>query len=590
MWRVEFGVNVKTPESVDFDFNSTPQTQNSKLHQITKFPSGANFNVTVFPLNLGVEPHFFVLRSAIYYIIGMNTQTKHSGVTLCRSLAAVVFAFMALALMACSSGGADEKADAAAGGETAPLVPPIQLIAGADTLYDLYIMSMCPYGFSGLSDLMDLTRAFPQRKWNVWFIGRVNGDRISSLRGEPEIFDETLWLGVKALYPSRYHDFLKRRAEPGKPTLDLLKEMKFDVEKVRQWADNHGRDTLRQHYTRGNDLNVNASPSLFINNNRYNGRVGGGWLVRDRCRAADPVPQLCKDYPECSEDTDCQMRGKLGKCAKTTEKGKERAVCEYRDDVPFTLTVLVADSAMDSPEGQIIGWVERMLPGVKVNNVKFSTEDGKRLMGVHNPSALPFFHFEKAVEGAYQFSSVLERLEAAADGGYQLGSGAARTNYFTQRQEKPGLIELYADPLMPNVGQMINVVLSSPDFAGRVTLRPATLTNQREPPALDRLRMEEALRWIVLADEFPGGYNAYLKRYAENPASSFWVSWLKDANVNQDRFLRSTGAGQAKMASYRADFAAITSGEPAMLMINNRTKVQVANERELERALRSVIR
>jgi len=32
-WRVECGVNVKTPESVDFDVNSTLQTQNSKLHQ-----------------------------------------------------------------------------------------------------------------------------------------------------------------------------------------------------------------------------------------------------------------------------------------------------------------------------------------------------------------------------------------------------------------------------------------------------------------------------------------------------------------------------------------------------------------------------
>jgi hypothetical protein len=34
VWRVEFGVNVKTPESVDFDFNSTLQIPNSKLHQI----------------------------------------------------------------------------------------------------------------------------------------------------------------------------------------------------------------------------------------------------------------------------------------------------------------------------------------------------------------------------------------------------------------------------------------------------------------------------------------------------------------------------------------------------------------------------
>jgi hypothetical protein len=37
IWSVGFGVNVKTPEYVDFDFNSTLHSPNSKLHQTPIF-------------------------------------------------------------------------------------------------------------------------------------------------------------------------------------------------------------------------------------------------------------------------------------------------------------------------------------------------------------------------------------------------------------------------------------------------------------------------------------------------------------------------------------------------------------------------
>ena len=482
------------------------------------------------------------------------------------------FALMsALTLASCSNrgdGGAGEPADGA--------------------VYDLYVMSQCPYGITAVAELSELIRAFPRYKLNVWFIGRVEGDKLSSLRGEPEIFDETLWLGVSALYPSRYREFLSLRGASREPTEDIIKKMSLDFEKISHWAKYVGRADLSEHYIRAVNLNVNASPTLFINDNRYAGRVGGGQLVRAKCGEADPAPQFCKEYPECSDDNDCYTRGKLGKCVNPGKMGKERAVCEYWDDAGFTMTVLIADSAADNPEGQAIDWFERTLPGAKTHIVKLSSEEGKRLIEQYKPQSLPFFHFDKTVKSAHRFSLVQERLEETPDSGYILKKGGVRENYFPLRAEKPGLIEVYADPLIPNIGPIINTVLSNPNMAKRIVIRPSTAASQRDqsqPFLLNRLRSEEALRWITLANDFPGSYHQYLKSYAANPGSSYWFNWLNNANISKERFLRKIDTNGPLMDSYREESAEISAGEPVMIMLNNRARIYAPNERELERLL-----
>ena len=466
--------------------------------------------------------------------------------------------------------------------------PDASAVEEGNRVYDLYIMSLCPYGLRALADLAELIRAFPLREWNVWFIGTAEGDRLSSLRGEEEMFDETLWLAVKALYPFRYHEFLYLRSGSQASTQELLDEMGLDVSRVRHWAEDMGSSELRQHYLRSMRLNVDASPTLFINNNLHDKPIGGGRLVREECRAAEVEPPFCNDYPECFEDSDCHAKGKIGKCI--TGEGVERASCEFRDDAGFALTVLVADSALGSPEKQTVEAIIDVLPGARVSVVKFSSDEGRRLMARHAPSALPFFHFGKNVENAFRFLSINETLEGAAGGGYRFKKGAVKENFFPQREEKQGVIELYADPLMPDIGKVINVLQSNPDLAKRVSLRPVILKspNDANQSVQDKLRAEEALRWIVLANEFPKKYHAYIKHYGETPASSYWTVWLKKIGVNQKKFISRVEANKPKLVLYWDDFSTFSSGEPVVVLINNRAKFAVSNERELERVLKSI--
>jgi hypothetical protein len=463
-------------------------------------------------------------------------------------------------------------------------------------VYDLYIMSMCPYGIKALGEVAELIRAFPQREWNVWFIGTAEeGEgKLLSLRGAEEMFDEKMWLAVKALYPFRYHEFLFLKSASSEHTEKIFEEMGLDAAKIRRWAEERGSGELRQHYIRSMRLNISASPTLMVNNNVYEKPIGVGRLVREECRAAETEPPFCGDYPECFEDGDCQAKGKLGKCV-TGEGSEQRAACEFRDDAVFKLTVLTADTTMDSPERQPLERIAELMPGARVSVVKFSSDEGKRIMAKYAPSALPFFHFEQNAANAYLFASIQEMLEAcpAPDGktdGFTFKKGVVRANMFPQREEKPGTIELYADPLMPDIGKVIAALNIKHDAAKRVTLKPLILRDPREsgPPAQDKLRSEEALRWLVISNEFPQKYRQYLNLYAADPVSSYWFNWLPRIGIKRNKFLRRIDANRQKIGHYWESLSEISSGEPVIIMINNRIKVQVPNEKELERVLKSI--
>jgi hypothetical protein len=479
-------------------------------------------------------------------------------------------------------------------------VAEVPKIEEENKVYDLYMMSMCPNGILALGELAELIRAFPQREWNVWFVGTADGDKLLTPRGEEAIFDKTLWLGVKALYPFRYHEFLFLKASATTPTEQLLDEMDLDVRRIRHWADDMGTSELRQHYLRSMRLDINTSPTLLVNNNRRVKSIADGRLVRDECHAVSEKPTFCSDYPECFEDNDCVSTGKIGSCVKDTVTNLP--VCKFRDDVSFGLTVLVADSAMSSPERVIIETVVEALPGARVKVVKLSSSEGGQVMAKYSPSTLPFFHFEDNVVNAHKYASISEMLvKIEGGGGFTLKKGIINENYFPLREEKRGLIELHVDPLKDYVGKIINIFLVNPDLAKRVALRPiATMDFEGYDEydearwhsilmSMDSWRSDEAMRWLVLADKYPKKYLPYLKFYGENPGSTFWFKWLKSLGINNKKFNRHLEASRPKFVAYCEDFAPVSSNVSIMLLINNRAKIVIEDEKELVWVLKSIM-
>ncbi|MDR3011712.1 MAG: hypothetical protein LBU70_00660 [Chitinispirillales bacterium] len=459
-------------------------------------------------------------------------------------------------------------------------------------VYELYISSQCSRGMEALKDLAEVIRAFPLRKWDVRFIGKASGDTLTAAGGEAEILDNTLWLGVKELYPFRYHEFLFLRAHSPLPTEKLLVEMDLDLPRIKYWADDIGPSELRKHYLKSMELDVSTSPTLFVNGRLRDRPLGGLRLLRDKCRAVDPEPPACGEYPECYEDYHCQAPKKLGRCIQG--EGVELAFCEFRDDVSFALTVLVATSTQ-GPENNLIATMEEMLPGAQVSVVYHFTDEGKNLLEKYMPQALPFFHFEQNVENAYRFLLLSDMIEPVEAGGFTLKKRIVRENYFPQRKEKSGLIELYADPLMPDIGKVINILLKTPGIAGRVALRPALphLYHDDDRETADSLREEEALKWLVLSSDFPKRYPAYLKKYARYPGSSDWLNWFgfRKIRVNRKNLVRRIEAGRPAFSDYIEDFSRVTAGESMMILVDNRWKIEVRDEEvELVRILELLLK
>jgi hypothetical protein len=137
--------------------------------------------------------------------------------------------------------------------------------------------------------------------------------------------------------------------------------------------------------------------------------------------------------------------------------------------------------------------------------------------------------------------------------------------------------------------------MSDSGLTRRVVLRP-TLTGApsgpggqpNNHPALNKLRSEEALRWLVLEEEFPKSYAPYLEQYVNNPGTTYWFDWLKGPSITYDNFSRRINANQRKMQPYREELAAISAGEQLMVMVNNQTKITVPTERILAQILKSI--
>lgn len=454
------------------------------------------------------------------------------------------------------------------------------------TSVDLYIMSQCPYGIQALGDLVDMLKAFPDAEWKVRFIGEVEGDRLSSLRGEEEIRDEMLWLAVEALYPFRYGEFLYYRASSQEPTETVLEKMELDGKRIGSWVEKNGKDELERHYRRSMRLNVNASPTVYINNILYEKSVGKGRLVWEECRRRNGVPEACRSVPECLEDADCRKKGKLGTCeARESELPK----CVYRNDVQFLLTVVVADSALDSPEEAVISATVDLLPGAQVEKVRLSSVRGQEINEKYSPMALPFFVFDKAVEEAHNFSSIhnvlLERKDC-----FVFKDGAVKTNYFPLRPEVSGAVELLVDPLMPDVGRVLDVGLNHKESWGRLKIRPLLLKDpaQESSFALDKLRREESARWLLLSRKYPEQFSKYLEHYSDDPASSFWFRWLERVGIRQKKFISEVDKNGSLLSEHWKRIGSLTVGDPVVLLIDNRMVVTVSGERDLEKYLDEV--
>jgi hypothetical protein len=451
-------------------------------------------------------------------------------------------------------------------------------------VYDLYIMGECPYGCAALREFVDFVKRFPEIERHLWFIGSVSGDSLTSLHGAEEARDEMTWLAVQALYPDRWLAFLSERSRPQATSGAAVAALGLDAAALGRWADEKGRAALADHYRRSTRLGVSASPTLYIDNVPFTKTILAGRLAKDRCANLGEESIRCDSLPECFEDADCRKKGAVGRCMPL---GK----CEFRQDAPFIFTALVADSALGHPESSVIATTGELFPNATIRTLDLHSAEGVRMVNTYAPSSLPFYLFGHGAGAAINFSRIESGLQKNGDG-FSFRDGITPRNYFLDRVEKPGSVVFFIDPLFPDAVAAMKRVLDDSHLSGRVRILPIFYADPLSPAgAIDeKVRREESLRWLVMDSLHREHITHYLRRYAENPGSSYWFLNLAGTGIAADSLYRE-GERRAKMLTAHFELLGrLGIRDPMAVLIDNRRFTTIKNETELAAVLNDLTR
>jgi hypothetical protein len=444
-------------------------------------------------------------------------------------------------------------------------------------VYDLYMMSQCPYGLEALPGFVAFIEKNQDVNWNIWFIGSVENDTIlSSLHGPGEVRDEMMWLAVKNLYPTRWFEFIKAIADSSKTTEITLKKMGISQAEIDKWIASNGVSQLTGHYLRSDRVNIKASPTLLINNSPYEKQLTLDRLLKNRCEGGEKK-KYCDSLPECVDNSDCKQKGKLGKC--------ENKKCVFADAVKFTFTVVVPDSARQKPEDMVITTTEDLFAGVTIEKVTMSSQKGNELINRYQPDALPFYLFAKDVKQAYNFEQIEKGLIEKKDGLF-FKKGIVRSNFFFRRAEEKGKIVLFIDPFFKDISGILNALQKDTSFYNKVTVLPMFYDDPQKDlwGTEEGFRHEEALRWLTMDKFFGDKAKKYLTEYSKSPGSSYWFRILDGISIPSDTFITTLRANSDALMEHWKLLLQLSIREPVVVLFDNR-ETAIAGSRSAFEAL-----
>lgn len=442
-------------------------------------------------------------------------------------------------------------------------------------VYDLYMMSQCPYGLEALPGFVKFIEKNQDVDWNIWFIGSVENDTIlSSLHGPGEVRDEMMWLAVKNLYPSRWFEFIKTIADSSKTTEIILKKMGIAQAEIDKWIASNGVSQLAGHYLRSDRVNIKASPTLLINNTPYEKQLTLDRLLKNSCEGSEKK-KYCDSLPQCIDNSDCKQKGKLGKC--------EDRKCIYVDAVKFTFTVVVADSARQKPEDMVIATTEDLFAGVTIEKVTMSSQKGKELISRYQPDALPFYLFGKDVKLAYNFEQIEKGL-IEKNNGLFFKKGIVRSNYFFKRAVENGKIILFIDPFFKDISGILSSLQKDTVLYNKITVMPMFYDDPQKDlwGTEEGFRHEEALRWLIMNKFFNDKTKKYLTEYSKSPGNSYWFRILDGISIPSDTFVSTLRANSDALMEHWKKLLQLSIHEPVVMLFNNRETVIAGNKNEFE--------
>ena len=251
--------------------------------------------------------------------------------------------------------------------------------AGGGVELQFFVMSQCPFGVQVLDGVIPALKELgPAVDFKVDFIGKVEGDTLTSMHGENEVKGNIIEACVIKHAPDKWMDFIlcvdkNYRALPGNWN-DCAKTAGLSEDQIKASAacyeGDEGQAIMKASFEKAEKAGARGSPTIHLAGEPYR----GGRTKRDFMVA------ICD-----------------------ATKGEKPAVCgTIPPPIKVTMTVLGDKRCTDRKcnTAPIVGSLKGIFPGLDVTEHDWADEAGKKVYEDYGLTTLPAFVFDEKVKEA----------------------------------------------------------------------------------------------------------------------------------------------------------------------------------------------
>lgn len=335
---------------------------------------------------------------------------------------------------------------------------------------EFYVMSQCPYGtqvenaiapvLENMGDAIDFHLDY--------IVTETAPGVFQSLHGAKEVTGNIVQLCAAKYYPKDYQ-YMKMIVCQNNDAANVdtnweacARQNGMDVEKLRSCLNSEeGKTLLRESMQKAQARNARGSPTMYFNNEQYNGARDSLSFQRAVCKSVEHP--ACKALPLCASDADCTAQeGKEGTCV---NPGKADAYCTYSDPVPVKLVVLTSADCKSSTcdTTRLVSIFKQLFMGIDIKNVDIASEEGKALVQKYNIEVVPAFILDSNLEKTKTWRSqpdLSTAFEKLSDGSYKLLDEITGANYFVSEKARQEFYDAIGVKLGDNKPQIDFFVMS----------------------------------------------------------------------------------------------------------------------------------
>ncbi len=279
---------------------------------------------------------------------------------------------------------------------------------GQPVKLDFYVMSQCPYGTQVEDAIAPVLVKFGNAvDFSLEFIGRTTETGFDSLHGQPEVEGNKVQLCAAKYNPDKYMDMIGCMNKNAQLIPDNWEDCAkgLDVENIKVcYEGEEGDKLLSDSFARADNVSASGSPTIYLNDELYNGRRTENDFTKAICNEIPNHP-FCKDLPKTKE---------------------------------IELIVLNDETCVSCDPSQIIFALQQMFEGVTPKYVDVSDKDAKSLIEDFDIELVPAFIVDDSIieTKGWTDNSQVQTVFEAFDDGFKIRPQATGASYFIDEQKR----------------------------------------------------------------------------------------------------------------------------------------------------------